>query len=1061
MEFHRVKSVNTDARSKKRIRYASAKERSKNASADVYRAYDRRTGVTSAATRESFVHNPHREERAQKRQRKHHRPLEDSNSSNTGDGSSSLVSKGKQDDQDDGMAELDEMDSTTTFGSELDVAIDRNASEIFAGFHRKIWKLVRSLPEILHNADEIIDLHLAYIVSPALAPETPSPLPAQLGHETEQRAEFVVNLATTDILHLLAVLARDLRHEIHPYLHSKIIPRIVQDLLNPPPPPPDSGKQPIPLDVTIVEAAFRALSYIFRYDLHLVVTDMEAMRSFYGTTLGSRREIVRRLSAETFAPLIRKMKSQSARERHLRRVLRALAATGNDPTNRLLVRSQTDAVDGISQLVFQLVRGVPGKLHSQGGDTLRYLLTYLCGGGMSTESIEKLGNFDVLFDLASGVLASLCQHFDATTFVSVSQVLFSVVHEAVVTYLDNFKTEIREGLSVIPVLNGLRLMAQILSFRSGQLLQRHTNNDLNHMTEAISKASSGDFLNSLSKGHEEEILPLLCEVLAAFRNLDVVPVDKCIRSILNTDRKSVDSLYIRSVSIAMELLPRLKADSEWNSTASLLLESAGSIVEKDELRGIEIVFKVASTFHESARGSGTDFGLFVTQNEWKGAVYSSACGSLLDTILSNGEGESDKKQPDFPFLAVKVRCLPFLLMCQLLELKTTCMADQSNYKRAANWLLDILGMQNTQSSHDSVIVKSLALEGLSVISGTALDISNHQSYIRNSIRQARDFAAQFLLHHCKSVWAVRATASLIPTLAHFDLKLTEDPNSFFSCLVANLRSSNHFLRLYTLQILASFPLKPFVVDHTDLDLTRDLDEEESCRPSSDATDKKAGPVGPCDILQTLLLLEASPVRLEDERHLLVLIGKVEVLARTGRLPVIYAEAATNHMLGMMYVKFAPIWPVARTTIATLLTANEEVAWPLLEAKLKEVMDSAPEERVFQEMPTQKVGNDEFCGLHFRSCQEWESSEGKDVSLAGNVLFEVVNDSVPCHHTTDAETVMESIWKIAEMKQRIVAHHSRALVPVFFRFLHSQYFECHSDDQDALEIRLESVTQKER
>mmetsp|Transcript_19565 Transcript_19565/g.45491 ORF Transcript_19565/g.45491 Transcript_19565/m.45491 type:complete len:80 (-) Transcript_19565:432-671(-) len=68
MDSRHVKSVNTDSRSKKRIRFASARERSKKASADVYRSYKRRIGggVTTAATREQFVHNPRDEVRPKK-----------------------------------------------------------------------------------------------------------------------------------------------------------------------------------------------------------------------------------------------------------------------------------------------------------------------------------------------------------------------------------------------------------------------------------------------------------------------------------------------------------------------------------------------------------------------------------------------------------------------------------------------------------------------------------------------------------------------------------------------------------------------------------------------------------------------------------------------------------------------------------------------------------------------------------------------------------------------------------------------------------------------------------
>jgi len=80
-------------------------------------------------------------------------------------------------------------------------------------------------------------------------------------------------------------------------VHTKIIPRIVHDLLNPPLPPPESGKQPLPMSVTLVEASFRTLSYVFRNDAEPILNEvekegqepcLEKMRQYYGATLGHK-----------------------------------------------------------------------------------------------------------------------------------------------------------------------------------------------------------------------------------------------------------------------------------------------------------------------------------------------------------------------------------------------------------------------------------------------------------------------------------------------------------------------------------------------------------------------------------------------------------------------------------------------------------------------------------------------------------------------------------------------------------------------------------------------------
>ena len=78
--------------------------------------------------------------------------------------------------------------------------------------------------------------------------------------------------------------------------------------------------KPLPMSVTLVETAFRTLGYIFKYDAEGIVSEVETpgqepclehMRQYYGATLGHGREHVRRLAAETFAPLVRKLPSRN------------------------------------------------------------------------------------------------------------------------------------------------------------------------------------------------------------------------------------------------------------------------------------------------------------------------------------------------------------------------------------------------------------------------------------------------------------------------------------------------------------------------------------------------------------------------------------------------------------------------------------------------------------------------------------------------------------------------------------------------------------------------------
>ena len=330
MSHQHTKTLSTDSRSKNRIRYASTKDRAKKASADVYRSYKRRVGVaqTTAASREERVHHPGGEAKGGKKKRKK------TFIGQGGEKKTTIVVGGKDQkefadlfDADLGEDEPEEeellqQEVESCFASELDLAQDRNASELFGKLYRELWPLTRSLAEMLHHADDIVAILLCYLLSPESDPGTPTErkdIAHMLQKEEEgggapspaapKRIPYVVNLVTTDVLHLIGVLARDFRHEIHGFVHPAIVPRIVYDLLNPPPPPPSETdkRQQIALDVAVVETAFRSLSYVFRYDSDLLVksekggdgssgggNNMEPMRQYYGATLAHRRDYVRR-----------------------------------------------------------------------------------------------------------------------------------------------------------------------------------------------------------------------------------------------------------------------------------------------------------------------------------------------------------------------------------------------------------------------------------------------------------------------------------------------------------------------------------------------------------------------------------------------------------------------------------------------------------------------------------------------------------------------------------------------------------------------------------------------
>lgn len=154
-----TKVLNTDSSgSKNRLRFASARQRSQQASADVYRSYKRRIGVvTSSSSREEQVHNNSHTITPSNNNKK--RKGNNTNFAERGDKYNLKISSQIEESDDDNDNKKNII-TISNFITELDIASDRNASGIFTKFYHEIWYLVRSLPEILHHSDKIINYYL-------------------------------------------------------------------------------------------------------------------------------------------------------------------------------------------------------------------------------------------------------------------------------------------------------------------------------------------------------------------------------------------------------------------------------------------------------------------------------------------------------------------------------------------------------------------------------------------------------------------------------------------------------------------------------------------------------------------------------------------------------------------------------------------------------------------------------------------------------------------------------------------------------------------------------------
>lgn len=172
-------------------------------------------------------------------------------------------------------------------------------------------------------------------------------------------------------LQLLSVLGRDLQGSFFP--HFRRVSGVLVNLLDSPEVSPE-----------VCGRVLRCLGFLLKFVAKPLAADTNALRSLYAPLLGHRRDFARRMAAQSLAPAVRRMKPK-AMLKHAKHLIQALAAGragANADADADAVASAAgkgqaregargaeklclDVLDGSSQLLFFLLKGVHGRLHSQ------------------------------------------------------------------------------------------------------------------------------------------------------------------------------------------------------------------------------------------------------------------------------------------------------------------------------------------------------------------------------------------------------------------------------------------------------------------------------------------------------------------------------------------------------------------------------------------------------------------------------------------------------------------------------------------------------------------------
>lgn len=311
------------------------------------------------------------------------------------------------------IVETDNGLSQSYFRSALDEWAELNLTTTFTSFLNKITALSESLPQLLHHADQIVDILLEHI----------------------QRQDA---LAQEAFMSLTAHLAHDLGPAFEKYFE-----RIVRAVVH---------TATVQEDPVVIESCFTCSAWMYKYLSRLLVRDLRPLLDILFPYFVSKREYIRRFTAESLAFLLRKAAALYQKDRKpLLTALRHIFVRLRDTQSG---REASAFQDAIMTLLVETMIGVDAGVHSSAPS----LLACACEVATTDEGADSRALRTV-----EGIVVNLIHKTNAAGFEPLLKVITDfntreIVREALTEYdLRVASLQTRLLLVVSAVRNGTRV----------------------------------------------------------------------------------------------------------------------------------------------------------------------------------------------------------------------------------------------------------------------------------------------------------------------------------------------------------------------------------------------------------------------------------------------------------------------------------------------------------------------------------------------------------------------------------------------------------------------------
>ena len=271
----------------------------------------------------------------------------------------------------------------------------------------------------------------------------------------------------------------------------------------------------------------------------------------------------------------------------------------------------------------------------------------------------------------------------------------------------------------------------------------------------------------------------------------------------------------------------------------------------------------------------------------------------------------------------------------------------------------------------------------------------------------------------------------------------------FDALGELLSTASYWLRLGYLRLLQYLP-SPSQLSGPD---TLATTNEPKKSGTHDAEEHKRI-ADTTNITDIFLEIVKTPLQVSTQRQLSLLLGNIEVIVRSGKLPVQYQRIVCSFCLGLLHIKFSSIWADATTVLKSFAASDvgEGILWPLVLAKLKaqsfhhndtyskELASQSADSSIWETLTAINDGtvpvDNTVAGSFYFYChaptETTASATGATNSTSGGRYKAAEVSLVAVDARADTDTVYATVWRLLELCPNITLKRSRVVVPLFLK-----------------------------